>query len=409
MLIGQCHGWIARWLVLFALGLFAAVIPNASIDAQSLSCNDCACLDNGECPCFDHHLWVRTDYLLWWARGSDVPALVTTSPTGTPLADAGVLGVPETEVLFGGSLNDVARSGIRVRGGMWIDCGQTCGIDFHFLALDRQSDFSRHQSDGDPILSRPFTDATTGDPIAELAAFPGVVGGTVSGAARSQGLYGWGVNIRHLLCACQSCCNGCERLDTVIGYRNANLSDQVRIREQLTSPLFSAGTELNLSDDFSTRNTFHGVNLGIRYEKQKSLIRVNAFANVALGVTDSRIAIDGWTHVVSPGLPTFVNQGGLLALSSNIGRTTESKFSALFDVGFDVGLQIHRQFEIHAGYTFLLWPGVYRAGDQIDTVVNPNLLPPPLVGAGGPARPARRNHSSSFWAQGISFGFQYRY
>src|SRR5580704_1335431 len=36
--------------------------------------------------------WVDAEYLLWWMRGQTVPALVTTSPAGTPMSSAGVLG-----------------------------------------------------------------------------------------------------------------------------------------------------------------------------------------------------------------------------------------------------------------------------------------------------------------------------
>jgi hypothetical protein len=38
--------------------------------------------------------WAEIDYLGW-----TVPPLVTTSPAGTPLAQAGVLGAPGTSVL----------------------------------------------------------------------------------------------------------------------------------------------------------------------------------------------------------------------------------------------------------------------------------------------------------------------
>ena len=52
-------------------------------------------------------LWVRGDYLLWWMPGFNVPALVTTSPAGTPRNQAGRLDQPGTSILFGNSaLND---------------------------------------------------------------------------------------------------------------------------------------------------------------------------------------------------------------------------------------------------------------------------------------------------------------
>ena len=42
---------------------------------------------------------VATEYIEWWVNGSHTPALVTTSPDGTPQNQAGVL--PAATVLFG--------------------------------------------------------------------------------------------------------------------------------------------------------------------------------------------------------------------------------------------------------------------------------------------------------------------
>src|SRR6056297_3074011 len=47
------------------------------------------------------HYWVTAESLLWFGKGRTMPALVTTSPAGTPQVDAGVLGRPGTQVLFG--------------------------------------------------------------------------------------------------------------------------------------------------------------------------------------------------------------------------------------------------------------------------------------------------------------------
>src|SRR5713226_4306082 len=54
--------------------------------------------------------WFSTDLLLAWVRGSLLQPLVTTSPPGTPLASAGVLGKQGTSILFGnGRFNDDTR------------------------------------------------------------------------------------------------------------------------------------------------------------------------------------------------------------------------------------------------------------------------------------------------------------
>src|SRR5262245_52245287 len=48
-------------------------------------------------------VWADAELLLWWQRGASLPPLATTSPPGTPLDQAGVLGAPGTSVLFGGT------------------------------------------------------------------------------------------------------------------------------------------------------------------------------------------------------------------------------------------------------------------------------------------------------------------
>jgi hypothetical protein len=60
------------------------------------------------------------------------------------------------------------------------------------------------------------------------------------------------------------------------------------------------------------------------------------------------------------------------------------------------------------GYNFLYWSNVIRPGNQVDRVINPNLLPP-ANGLGGPNRPTFEFHGSDFWAQGVSFGLEFRY
>lgn len=125
--------------------------------------------------------WVEAEYLLWWTDGDSVPALVSTSSSGTPLASAGILGQPNTSVLFGGSdLFDQPRSGFRVGGGIWIPDASNWGIEANYLMLaNEHADFAA-TSTGDPILARPFFNVSIGAEDAQLVAFPTIVAGCQS-------------------------------------------------------------------------------------------------------------------------------------------------------------------------------------------------------------------------------------
>lgn len=107
-------------------------------------------------------MWADFDYLGFWVKGNHVPALVTTSPIGTPQSRAGVLGQPGTSILFGDQrLNTDMRSGGRITFGAWL-VGDVLAIEGNYFALGTEttnysatSVFS-NGSTSDPILARPY-------------------------------------------------------------------------------------------------------------------------------------------------------------------------------------------------------------------------------------------------------------
>jgi hypothetical protein len=358
--------------------------------------------------------WVEADCLLWWTRGNSVPPLVTSSPPGTPQNQAGVLGFPATTILFGGSSdNGDLRSGGSITFGYWFDDARTCGIEAGFFMLgDRTTQFCA-ASDGSGILARPFVNATTGQQQSELISFPGLVAGQVIVRDTSSllGAGAWGrENLFSNPCAIYP-----YRLDALIGYRYLRLADDLSISEDLVSinpanPNFvPLGTRLSINDRFATENNFNGLDLGLTGEIYSGRWVLGGYARVALGVNIEEVEISGSTRVTVPGLPPVTNTGGLLALSSNIGSRSRDRFAVVPEIGINLGYQLTPRLLVTAGYDFLFWSEVVRAGSQIDTRVNPNLLPPIAGPATGPLQPAAIFHGTSFWAQGISLGLVLRF
>jgi hypothetical protein len=345
-------------------------------------------------------------------KGASVPPLVTASPVGTPLQQAGVLGAPGTRVLFGGSdVDGGVRSGGRFALGAWLDDGQTFGVEGGAFFLEGKSaDFSA-ASGGNPILARPFIDATTNRPASELVALPGLLSGSVSASASSTGLVGAGALLRANLCC------GCDyRLDVVGGYRFLRLADHLGVREDVvsTSPsnpnFIRQGTAITVTDQFDTHNEFNGFNLGLRGEVRRGAWVLRGLADVAVGNNHEVANVSGATTVSVPGAPPPVtNVGGLLALQSNIGHPSRDRVVVIPEFGLQVGYQLTAHLRAYAGYTFIYWGEVVRAGDQVDLAVNPNLLPPAAQPVSGPLRPAPRLENTTFWAQGIGLGLELRF
>jgi hypothetical protein len=342
-------------------------------------------------------------------KGAALPPLVTASPAGTPAPQAGVLGAPSTTILFGGNrVNDEARSGVRFTLGGWLDDCQTLGVEGNFFMVSSRGTGFGANSTGSPILARPVFDVTTGRPNSELIAFPGLLAGSVSANAASTGLLGADALLRANLCC------GCNyRLDVVGGYRYLRLSDHLGVDEHLVSTsatnpnLIPLGTSILLADRFDTRNEFHGLNLGLKGNLWRGPWVLQGRALLAVGDNREVVNISGATTVTVPGAgPPVTNVGGLLALPSNIGRFSKDRCEVIPELGARVGYQVTPHLQAFAGYSFLYWGGVVRAGNEVDLAVNPNLLP----GSGTPATGARRPMplltNSSFWAQGIELGLE---
>jgi hypothetical protein len=352
-------------------------------------------------------MWFDAEWIYWKTTGQYVPPLVTQSVAGVPRDVAGTLGDPNTTILAGGrKYNDDFRSGVRVSGGYWFDCCQTCGIegDFLYLGPSKTHDEFHCDGTGNPPLFRPFTNALTGLQDTELVCFPNVLRGMVTVDTQSD-LIGGGVNFVKNLC-----CSPCGRFDLLLGYRYLKLTDEVAIHEDLTALAGSqAGTRFQIEDSFRTENTFNGGVIGFAAEHRFSHYYVGMRASVGLGNMHEVTQIVGSTVITPPGGVGQVFTGGLLTQPSNIGTYTQNKFAVVPEIGLKFGVQLTEHARVYVGYNYLYMSTVQRAGEQIDLRVNTNQIPPSTGLGGGPAVPAFLNKTNSFSAHGVSVGLEVRF
>jgi hypothetical protein len=357
-------------------------------------------------PTTGPRFWASGEWLYWKPQGSNLPPLVTTSPAGTPRTSAGVLGAPGTQVLFGNvKQNNDWQSGFRVSGGVWLGECARWGVGASFFRLGDQQDNFRASSTGQPILARPFFNVASGAQDSELLAFPGVLAGT-GAVSSSSGLWGGGVNVRkHLCCGCT------WWIDGLVGYRYLRLRDDVTISENLLvtgpSSLAPVGTQLDVVDRFQASNNFHGGQVGVVGRLIGETFWLGLGASVALGVNDREVDIAGTTTVRAPGAAPVTRSGGLLALGTNSGHFEDTAFTVVPEVTLKAGVFLTESLSLFVGYNFLYWSSVYRAGEQIDPVVNPSQIPPGTLV--GPARPAFPGRESGFWVHGVSAGAALRW
>jgi len=383
--------------------------------------------------------WVQGDYLLWWIKDSQLPALIT---TGTPGATAlpGVLGQRDTRVLFGGGdVENEVRSGGRVTGGFWLDDCHTTGLEASYFFLGSRSvrfDDASNGALGSALIARPFFDVISGIQNAQLVAFPGIASGEIHVNSSSR-LQGAEVNMLCIPCCaacadqacgsgdmakhntqCNTCC-GCNYWVSLLGgFRYMQLDEGLGIFESSQvnpalpagSPVFG-GSTITTADQFDARNYFYGGQIGSKAEFCRGPVFVDVLGKVALGVTHEVVDIHGTTVITSPAGTTVVTPAGFLASESNSGHFTRDEFAVIPEVGVNVGYQINKNLRASIGYTFLYWSSVVRPGDQVDVGLSGTQIPTDtrFNPTAGPARPAVLLRDTDFYAQGINFGLEFRY
>ena len=354
--------------------------------------------------------WVRGEYLLWLTDSLRTPALITTSPTGTARATAGVLGEAGTSTLYGGSsINNDPHSGGRLRGGFWWDEAQRIGVEGEYFMLGQQSSQYQATSTGDPILARPFFDIVNGRQTAALVAFPNVIRGDIQATALTD-LQSGGLWMRFDPHGIGGPCDARSgrKLDWVLGYRYMKLEDDIGIHENLTSLDPARPGTFVIQDSFSTNNSFHGVEVGAVYEAGFGPLLLEALTKVAVGNNHQAVSINGFSDITELGLLERF-PGGILAQRTNIGSYSRNELALIPQLGATLGWRISRRLTLTAGYSLVYFSNVVRAGDQISTDVNPNLFPPEATPFSGPLRPAFAWRESDFWAHGLSFGGDFRW
>jgi len=380
-------------------------------------------------------LWFDASYLLMWFKKSPEPVPLVTSAS---LADAlpGALGQSGTRVLLGGSPIDTGEhSGARFLAGYWLNPERTLGVEAgYFFLAERgvQQTISTSGLPGSPNLAVPYFDVTgaaglNGVPGESIYVVPGPFGsipafaGTITRTLTSR-LQGAESNVVGNVYQG----NGL-RLDGLAGCRWLELREDLTLSVEtlgLPGTAGVAGQFYNTLDSFGARNDFYGGQLGAQAEYQAGpwLLRVRTM--VALGdmhetadVNGAGQTSNGNLFFSTGGLVKQPFPGGIITQPSNIGQHVRDRFTVVPEETVSVGFQPWEWLRVFVSYNFLYIGSVSRPGDLIDRDINATRtgLADAIrsVGLGtpatGPLQPSFSFHDSNFWAQGISFGAEFRY
>jgi hypothetical protein len=374
--------------------------------------------------------WLRAEYLMWATSGSKLPPLVTTSPVGTPVSQAGVLGQPGTQILSGDeTIACDGRSGYRTTIGMWLDCCHRWDLEFDYFSLGQRDTTFSADSSTNAILARPFFNVQTNQEASELVSYPGTATGSISVTGKNY-FQSAGASLSYNLCSCNSCCDPCDpcddtcpaeccplalhccRTDLLLGLRYYDLNDSLVIHETpsllATTPTHPVLATFDIHDNFITRNEFYGGEIGLRTELYRGRWSLNILTKIAVGNTHETVDINGQTNITAGGVTTPYNVGIFAGPpGTNSGTYHQDLFTLIPQLGLELGYQLTCHWRTYVGYDVLYWGSVALAGPQIDRHLDPRNFAPQQ--AGGLPFPTFPGQQSAFWAQGLHVGAEFRF
>lgn len=390
--------------ILCLLGLLLAGISSVRAQEGAAPLNDVLTFAPQE-----EGAWLTGEFLFGWSEGVHLGSLVTTSGVGTLQSDAGVLGEPTTRTLLGGDQSSGVLPGFRFGTGYLFDAANGMGIEAGFIYLsNNSSNFSFDSADlASGILARPYNDATStpiGDPAAVLVGFPGLSTGTVDVESKVGDFYSVNLNITEKIWEEESG----WRMDALFGYRFASFIDNLRINQHVES-IALPGTSIDSRDRFSAKNTFNGLDFGLRTSYRWSdRLSLDVLTKVAAGNMHQRNEIRGQTvTTVVGGGPPVTEVGGMYALRTNIGEYRRNDWTVMPEGGANLVWKLRANINLKFGYSLIYFTKAARADNQIDFTLDPRLFPPEaavVVGEDPRNRPVFQGQNTDFWIQAINVG-----
>ncbi|MFZ0565158.1 MAG: BBP7 family outer membrane beta-barrel protein [Chlamydiales bacterium] len=329
-------------------------------------------------PCCRYRLagwWAEADYLLLWRKGRFYPPLVTTSLIGTPEAQAGVLGDPNTFILFGNTTyRESPVSGIRVDAGLWLT--RCLGFGTTYISGGNEQIKFRDESgpDGIPILARPFVNMGVQERL--LVSYPSPGLPLVGDVRVDTGNRFW---VSDCYARYRLSRRGCTYLDLLGGFMYSEVEDDLDI-----SSNSSAIIQEFRSDHFKAENNFYGALIGALFEYRKRCYAIQIIGKAGIGSMAEKVEISGMTEIDG-----FVFERGLLATPAIIGDHSSHDFQIVPELLANFRFRIYPQLWWTLGYMFIMWPRLALAGDQVSLNTSESTF---------------EMRKTYFWAQGFTTG-----
>ncbi len=394
-----------------ALTLLAAL----PCQAQSYDIQATSRVDDEEPNPDAYRVWLRLEYLLWQLQRTPLPSALVTN--GGPV-NLGVIGAADTNILYGGSQDYGLMSGSGLAGGLWFDADSRIGIEGSFFLFGSRSEYFNASAPAGGVLSLPFTSVTGNVPTPTVLnlATPSTTLPTQFGSVNIENdIRFLGGNLDFVIVPYR---NSFFELNFLGGFTSVYLKEDLYQNYSTTTTSASsiAGTTTTTTmtsqvhDTFSTQNIFYGSDLGVRGIFRWRPFFLELTGRLALGENDQIVDIAGQStnnitnvsvgKINSTTTSSTTSNTGFLAQSSNIGNYSRNSFCLMPQGQVRVGVDLTANIKLSVGYDILYLSNVVRPGNQIDQIMGT---------LNGVTHPTFSFNSSSFYAQGVNVGMEFRY
>jgi hypothetical protein len=343
--------------------------------------------------------WADFDTLLWWGRSQ------TNAPT--------ILGGNSPTVLptnaIGGGLNEPVGNellvGLRANLGFWLDDCENYGFGGRAWGM-LSNGTTQTFTNGGNSTGIGFFNTSLNQPDAYIVNLDrGVFGantGTITVAneldAFSGELYG-----RALLIGDRN-----NRTDLIGGYTFLRLDSGYRLSSSVLDGWTDApppvGTVTSITDQFSTKNTFHGGHIGLMNDMRRGRVGFSLLGKIAMGDMESTSIISGTYSQVPPPPAVPDNQNrGLFAQNSNIGTITRNSFTFIPEMNARMRYQLGRA-QLGVGYSLIVLPQVAMATSQIDQNIDALGIPTQTT-----TTPLPNFNLESYFLHGLDLGVSFSF
>lgn len=347
----------------------------------------------------DAGYWAEVDGVVYWLK--PVCLVPVTTTIGNPSdAQPGVPGQPGTQVVQGGHKFqfDGAR-GLHARLGTWLTEDALFGVEVEGFVLEQVAANQNVTTTlGSPATYMAFLQPNN-TPTALPLSIPGVVTGSSIAIGNSQ-MWNLDTNL--------ATHGAIERGPWVLhgtlltGCRYLQLDDHVDVTN-LQSLVSNPAVTAFGSADFATHNSFVGAQVGSRFAVVRGSGALELTTKLACGATHLVSEVTGSPLPVGASLQPGLVPGPLLALPSNVGRSSSDRIAILPEINLKFRWRVTDHLHFSLGYNALYLSKILCPGDQMDDHVNVTQLPGrgPVV---GPLDPAHKFVFTDAFAQGVEAG-----